>query len=309
MRLLSNDRLWSGLFCFLSVLALAPSSVSAQRYERYPSIPQRQSNTRAPKISVYPIGFPRQDDAAAGLGIEKSPQDAVPPTGQILPGLGGDRELALPELASPQLEALPQSRESSVGHGHDGNGHDIANYPISWVGLNNRAPARKPATEDGGIGRDRLPLAPMNRAYRRPSPPPPVINPFQPAIVHVPVHIQVVPTFVEVYPGWGWDPIYGPTSPGYFGRPSLAPSPREPGSPYAAPELPSTTAPGPISDVNPRFHSPTDQPMFRMADVNLVGRQSNSTDFVSYPFNFHSYPSRPTYGVYFQTFPVSRRLP
>lgn len=238
--------------------------------------------------------------------VTEATQDVV---GERLPGLAIEQEWELPPSLDVEPETLPDSRETQVGGTPD--------YSVNWVGLNNRAkPRDRQVGEIGRVGRDRLPSSTLSHVVRRPSPPPPVINVFKPAVVHVPVHIQVVPMYVEHF-HWGlpypWANPYAPAyaPPMYFGQPSLVAPDPAPESPYGTSALP----PMPLSQdptgsgIDPRYHVPTDQPMFRVREVNLVGPVSNSINFVSYPLNYHSYPAQRGYGVQVQTFPVTRLLP
>lgn len=245
-------------------------------------------------LNILPISnFSIHQDVAATQDVESLPG------GEVLPGLENSQELVIPQDNEP--ETLPDSREA--------NANPAAKYSVTWVGLNNRA---KPKTEaagqgNGHVGRDRAPSSSLSRTFRRPSPPPPVINPFQPAFVHVPVPIQVVPMYVDHYHYW-------PGVPGvpsdYFGLPSVVPTlPPVPG-PYSGSYFTPPPAPTPMTfGIDRRFHVPTDQPMRYIPEVNLVGNVSNSINFVSYPLNHHSYPAYRAYGVQVQTFPVHRRLP
>jgi hypothetical protein len=295
--------------------------------------PSPRINTPAPSgskvVNIYPINgrMNRQDPAAPAGSTPSDPAgfpSALPSTvllpdagqpapgrqdagrqdaeqsGQPLPGLPDQFGLQIP-ADEVDAEVLPDSRETA---------QQAPRTPgISWVGLKDRARPRPEPTDrdDRSLTHDRRPSRPLSYAVRRPSPPPPVINVFQPAIVQVPFHIQVVPMYVEHYPTW-----FGPATPWphYFGQPSVVPIDPSPLPGYYG----SATPTGPARVRHPdgidhRLHVPTDQPMFFVPDVNLVPQQSNSVDYVSFPHNFHSYPRQPGYGVNFQTFPVHRRLP
>lgn len=264
-------------------------------------------------LQILPIAGPlsRQDEGSGATTAAAPVQDVV---GERLPGLTieQDPQWELPPRLDVEPETLPDSRETQVG--------GTADYTVNWVGLNNRTKPRDRQVGDSGrVGRDRLPSNTLSHVVRRPSPPPPVINVFKPAVVHVPVHIQVVPMYVEHY-HWGlpypWGatpyvPHYAP--PMYFGQPSLVPADPAPESPYSDSVLPplSSQPPSalPLGGLDPHYHVPTDQPMFRVREVNLVGPVSNSVNFVSYPLNYHSYPAQRGYGVQVQSFPVTRLLP
>ncbi|MDP1561711.1 MAG: hypothetical protein Q8M16_09965, partial [Pirellulaceae bacterium] len=181
-------------------------------------------------------------------------------------------------------------------------------YSVTWVGLNNRAKPKAEAAGQGNgrVGRDRAPGSSLSRTFRRPSPPPPVINPFQPAFVHVPVHIQVVPMYVDHYHYWPGLPSV-PSH--YFGAPSVAPALPPVPAPYGSSVAPPPSLLPESFGIDRRVHVPTDQPMQYVREVNLVGNVSNSINFVAYPLNHHSYPAYRAYGVQFQTFPVHRLLP
>lgn len=272
-------------------------------------------------LQILPIAGPlsRQDEVQEALNATTptgNPPTVPSPTqdvvGERLPGLAIEQEWELPPSLDVEPETLPDSRETQVGGTPD--------YSVNWVGLNNRAkPRDRQVGEIGRVGRDRLPSSTLSHVVRRPSPPPPVINVFKPAVVHVPVHIQVVPMYVEHF-HWGlpypWASPYAPAyaPPMYFGQPSLVAPDPAPESPYGTLALPPTP-PMPLSQdptgsgIDPRYHVPTDQPMFRVREVNLVGPVSNSINFVSYPLNYHSYPAQRGYGVQVQTFPVTRLLP
>ncbi len=267
-------------------------------------------------LQILPIAGPlsRQDE------VPGTPNGTVPTgnaplqdgVGERLPGLAIEQEWELPPRLDVEPETLPDSRETQVGGTPD--------YSVNWVGLNNRTkPRDRQVGEIGRVGRDRLPSSTLSHVVRRPSPPPPVINVFKPAVVQVPVHIQVVPMYVEHYHWglpypWGATPYAPPYAPPvYFGQPSLVPADPAPESPYGdsvlsplSSQLPSAL---PLGGVDPGYHVPTDQPMFRVREVNLVGPVSNSVNFVSYPLNYHSYPAQRGYGVQVQTFPVTRLLP
>lgn len=242
-------------------------------------------------LSILPISYfsLKQDEGAA--------QEGATGKGQLLPGLESSQELVIPHDNEP--ETLPESREA------------IANAKpgsfISWVGLNNRAKPKADATNGNPqVGGARTVAAPLSRLYRRPTPPRPVIAPFQPAFVHIPVQIQVVPMYVDHYHYWPTD--FGMPS-GYFGTPSLVPALPPVPSPYSgsAPTPPPVLMPTNFG-IDRRLHVPTDQRMHYISEVNLVGNVSNSVNFVSYPLNHHSYPAYRGYGVQVQTFPVHRRL-
>ncbi len=259
-------------------------------------------------VNILPIsGFLIRQDVNAVQDTttqETTTQDAVAqaeqdlPGGEVLPGLENSQELVIPQDNEP--ETLPDSREVIA--------NPTSKYVIGWVGLNNRAKPKKDALEgQGRVGKDRLPSSSMSRVFRRPSPPPPVISPFQPAFVHVPVQIQVVPMYVENYHYW-YDVPGMPSH--YFGTPSVAPAVPPVPAPYGASSFTPPPAPSPNTfGIDRRVHVPTDQRMHYVPEVNLIGPVSNSVNFVSYPLNHHSYPAYRAYGVQFQSFPVHRRLP
>lgn len=246
-------------------------------------------------INILPIShsLTRQDAPIT----QDQAVETLPP-GELLPGLERSQELIIPQEDEP--EALPDSREIIA--------NPESRFAVAWVGLNQRAKPKTDVADQAGtrVGQDRLPGPSLSRVFRRPSPPPPVISPFQPAFVQVPVHIQVVPMYVEHYHYWQGVPNM-PSH--YFGSPSVAPALPPIPVPYG-----SSVAPPPLSrpdsfGIDGRVHVPTDQPMQYVREVNLVGNVSNSVNFVAYPFNHHSYPAYRAYGVQFQTFPVHRLLP
>lgn len=291
LRLCLTATLCGAVACSSSPNALGqlPSSLS-----RFGTVPESSLFERPSSkvLSILPISHfsIRQDVGAA--------QDGESGKGQVLPGLESSQELVIPQDNEP--ETLPESREAIANENPGSN--------ISWVGLNNRAKPKAGAANDHPrVGGERKANAPLSRSYRRPSPPPPVIAPFQPAFVHIPVHIQVVPMYVDHYHYWPSD--FG--IPGdYFGTPSVVPALPPLPTPYGGPAI--TPPPVPLSTnfgIDRRLHVPTDQRMHYISEVNLVGNVSNSVNFVSYPLNHHSYPAYRGYGVQVQTFPVHRRLP
>lgn len=281
----------------VSIFSGSPGFTFGQTFTNISSLNATQESIfeRAPSkvINILPIShFRLRQDLVTNQDVQS------PPSGELLPGLERSQELVIPQDSDP--ETLPDSREIIANPG--------AKYGVAWVGLNNRAKPKADADVNPGqrVGQDRLPAASLSRVFRRPSPPPPVISPFQPAFVHIPVQIQVVPMYVEHYHYWPGVPA---TPSHYFGSPSVAPGllpvPGSYGSPVSSPPLPRAEDFG----INRRVHAPTDQSMHYIQEVNLIGSVSNSVNFVSYPFNHHSYPLHPTYGVHVQTFPVNRRLP
>jgi hypothetical protein len=334
---------WSGwtrvglgpCFCgFLVSLAVLPPAVGVAQLPTSHRFGTNSpgSNTLSPAsskvVNIYPINgrLTRQDPVEAGAdhnfwdGPTWQPA-LTPPTppqepgqsGQPLPGLPDQFGLQIPaDLVEP--EVLPDSRETAS--------HEPRFTGVSWVGLKERArprPAATTASDGRSLVHDRPVSRPLSYSVRRPSPPPPVINVFQPALVQIPFQVQVVPMYVEHYPTW-----FSPATPWphhfrhphdfghprYFGQPSVVPV-----DPTARPNYYDTaTSARPTryrhpDGLDPRIPVPTDQPMFFLPDVNLVPQQSNSVDFVSFPHNVYSYPRQQGYGVNFQTFPVHRRLP
>jgi len=270
---------------------------------------------------IGPEIFGQPQDPAQDPPLENLPP---PPVDQLpTPQLGITDDDHQEDLPPPSLETLPDSREVAA----DPWSRPIESYPVNWVVVRGAEPAARgdrprqsgegTETEAGTAYRNgrRLPTgAPLSRVVRRPTPPPPVINPTRPAIVHLPVQIQVIPTYFD-FPVWHVPPILAPRyqapSPVRQGmdRDWLPPhydSEYHEGGPPQSSIPPQRQRP---AGLNPGLHPVSDQPLFYLPDVNLVGGQSNSTDFVSYPHNFLSYPSRPVYGIYIQSFPVSRRLP
>lgn len=246
-------------------------------------------------INILPIShlLTRQD-----VPVTQDQAAETPPPGELLPGLERSQELVIPQEAEP--EALPDSREIIA--------NPESRFAVAWVGLNQRAKPKTDTADQAGnrVGQGRVPSHSMSRVFRRPSPPPPVISPFQPAFVQIPVHIQVVPMYVEHNHYW-----HGiPSVPGhYFGAPSVAPALPPVPAPYGSSVAPPPSQRPDSFGIDRRVHVPTDQPMQYVREVNLVGNVSNSVNFVAYPLNYHSYPAYRAYGVQFQTFPVHRLLP
>ncbi|MBL8892406.1 MAG: hypothetical protein JNL67_20690 [Planctomycetaceae bacterium] len=275
----------------IAALGQLPSSLS-----RFGTIPESSLFDRPSSkvLNILPISHfsVRQDPVTS--------QDIETQQGQLLPGLESSQELVIPQDQGNEPESLPDSRESKAS--------DKWGSSISWVGLNNRAKPKSNLPEGNArVGGGRSASAPLSRTFRRPSPPAPVIAPFQPAIVHIPVQIQVVPMYVDHYHYWptGFD-FPG----GYFGTPSVVPPLPPAPVPYGGSAVPPPSVPLSTNfGIDRRLHVPTDQRMQYISEVNLVGNVSNSINFVSYPLNHHSYPANRVYGVQVQTFPVHRRLP
>ncbi len=241
-------------------------------------------------VDIYPIGHKTgTQDVAEEQGLPPLPpvaQDSDPaiPGGQPLPGL-------------PPLEILPEqdthlhqgSDIESLPHSMERGRHIVAgpggDYPVNWVGLNNPAPrhAELPSSSvTRHVGNDRQAARPISYSVRRPTPPPPVINTYLPAIHHIPVHIQVVPM--------GWDPY-----------------------PWWNPQFYGTPAHGPLEPLPPPNYSLETQRVWENPYVVRpyapVVRMDRPVEAVSFPQPnyFISQPTQRVYGVYLQPFSFTGR--
>lgn len=152
---------------------------------------------------------------------------------------------------------------------------------------------------------NRRPYQSLSFRFKSAPQPQPLLSPLHPAVVHIPVRIQVVPTFFD-YPFYGFYrpivPIYIPVYSDNYRRSNEGFLPDYYRNPQGA------NAPTSGSEIDYRMHPLTDQRPQHVSDPNLIGQASNSVDFVGYPHNFYSYPGRSVHGVYIQSFPVSNRM-
>jgi len=238
---------------------------------------------------------------AAPLVIEDSqntdPSDASP-------SLNQETEATQLPLPSVELEELPIAREAIPQTNYQILTAQVNNMvagpfnsPINWV--NKGRPSTKPDDQEYTPSNlNRFSSKPLTHFVRYKSPPQPVINLMQPAIIQVPVQIRVVQTYFD-YPIYPYAPIYRPRSIASTGlNPHFPEEYQAPVGQYPAPA---------VYHMAPPSWS-TQQGLYQVPDVNLVGNQSNSRDFVSYPHNFISYPLQSNGGLQIQSFPLSRRM-
>lgn len=196
---------------------------------------------------------------------------------------------------SPALEALPAPvapRQVTQAHNMplSNSAFPTLSPGVSWAHL--QAP---PIDKNSESNYQQLPKRGLKTAtIRRPAAPTPTISIGQPAIVHVPVQIKVIPTYFD-FP-------YYPYYPAYY-QPRQLPKPAYDSSEYYG--NPKTRSAG---EYDYSYLSPTDQKLYRHQDPNLVGFDSRAVNYVGYPLNYFSRPVSNHYGVHVQSFPTSRRF-